>query len=104
MVRAQREFFERSGEMEDIPIMVLTHQIELDVGKTLCQEATSALDTWLLKVNRYYHKLPNESRAQELGFLMLRGPMVKVVKDLNCMAIVKEIKNDYTAGEARTAT
>ena len=33
LVRAQREFFERSGEMEDIPIMVLTNQMELDVGK-----------------------------------------------------------------------
>ena len=33
LVRAQREFFERSGEMEDIPIMVLTHQIELEFGK-----------------------------------------------------------------------
>ena len=41
VVRAQKDFFERSGEMEDIPIMVLTNQIELDVGKTLCQEATS---------------------------------------------------------------
>ena len=78
LVRAQKEFFERSGEMEDIPIMVLTHQIGLDVGKTLCQETTNALDTWLHKVNRYYHKVPNESRAQEWGFLMLRGPMVKV--------------------------
>ena len=64
VVRAQKDFFERSGEMEDIPIMVLTNQIGLDVGKTLCQEATNALDTWLIKVNRYYHKVPNESRAQ----------------------------------------
>ena len=70
-MRAQREFFERSGEMEGIPIMVLTNQMELDVGKTLCQETTSALDTWLVKVNRYYLKLPNESRSQELGFAML---------------------------------
>ena len=82
--------------------MVLTHQIGLDVGKTLCQKATNALDTWLHKVNRYYHKIPNESRAQELGFVMLRGPMVKVGNDLNYMDIVKEIKNDYTAGEAKT--
>ena len=33
LVRAQREFFERSGEMKDISIMVLTHQIELEFGK-----------------------------------------------------------------------
>ena len=54
------------------------------------------------KVNRYYHKVPNESRAQELGFVMLRGSMVKVGNDLNYMAIVKEVKNDYAAGEVRT--
>merc|ERR1712215_409526 len=57
LVRSQGEFFERSGEMEDIPIMVLTNQMELDVSKPLCQETTSALATWLVKVNRYYHKL-----------------------------------------------
>ena len=34
--------------MEDIPIMVLTNQMELDVGKTLCQETTSALDGHLV--------------------------------------------------------
>ena len=102
VVRAQRDFFERSGEMEDIPIMVLTNQMDLEVGKTLCQEATNALETWLVKVNRYYRKVPNESRAQELGFVMLRGSMVKVGSDLNYLAIVKEVKNDYAAGEVRT--
>ena len=102
LARAQREFFDRSGEMEDIPIMVLTNQLELDVGKTLCQETTSALDTWLIYVNRYYHKVPNESRLQELGFLMLRIPMVRVRADLNYLAIMKEIKNDFAAGEVRT--
>ena len=82
--------------------MVLTNQMELDVGKTLCQETTSAWDTWVIYVKRYYHKLPNESRLQEFGFLMLPGPMVRVGADLNFMAIMKDIRNDFAAGEVRT--
>ena len=55
-VEMQRDFFEKSSEMEDILIMVLTNQMDLDVGKTLCQEASTALDTWLIFANRYLMK------------------------------------------------
>ena len=51
--------------MEDILIMVLTNQMDLDVGKTLCQEASTALDTWLVYANRYFLMIPNETETEQ---------------------------------------
>ena len=53
LVEKQIDFFEKSCEMEDILIMVLTNQMDLDVGKTFCQGDSTALDTWLIYANRY---------------------------------------------------
>ena len=64
--------------MEDIPIMVLANQMDLDVGKTLYQEALTALDTWLMFANRYFHMRPNETDSQHFGFLMLKGTEVRI--------------------------
>ena len=47
--------------MEDIPIMVLTNQMDLEVGKTLCQETSTAMDTWIEYANRYFRLIPNET-------------------------------------------
>ena len=54
LIENQRDFFERSCDMEDIPIMVLTKKINLHVEKTLCQEASAALDTRLVFVRPVY--------------------------------------------------
>ena len=67
------------------------------MGKTLCQETSTALDTWLVYANKYFHMIPNNPQSQELGFLMLDGPMVKV-------AIMREIRNDFGAADVRTDT
>ena len=91
LVEKKRDFFEKSSEMEDILIMVLANQMDLDVGKTLCKDASTALDTWLVYANRYFHMVPNETDSQHFGFLMLRGTMIKVGPDLNYVAITKEI-------------
>ena len=65
LIEKQRDFFERSCDMEDILIMVLTNQMDLDVGKTLCQEASTALDTWLVYANRYFLMIPNETETEQ---------------------------------------
>ena len=88
--------------MEDIPIMVLINQMDLRVGKTLCQETYTAMDTWLEYANRYFFMIPNETEEQYLGFLMLSGTLIKLEPDLNYAAITKEIRNDFEYGEART--
>ena len=48
--------------------------------------------------------IPNETDTQHFGFLRLRGTMIKVGADLNYVAITKEIRNDFGAGEVRTDT
>ena len=104
LIEIHRDFFEKLCETENIPIMVLTNKMDLDVGKTLGKEASTALDAWLVYANRYFHIIPNDTEPQYLGFLMLRGAMIKAGPDLSYVAMTKDIRNEFEAGEVRTDT
>ena len=50
------------------------------------------------------YMIPNESESQHLGYLMLHGALIKVGSDLNYVAIMRKIRNDFGAADVRTDT
>ena len=72
MVEKQRDFFRKSSELEDLPIMILSGQLELEEGKRICNNASTALDTWLRYAQGYFHLRPNRTDSEHFGFLMLK--------------------------------
>ena len=77
--------------------MILSNHLEVDVGKTICQETSTALDTRVRYAKRFFHMKPNESNSQHFGFLMLKGTEVRIDFGLNYEAITKEIRNYLAA-------
>ena len=45
MLEKQHDFFQKSSELEDIPIMILSGQLDLDAGKRACNSASAAIET-----------------------------------------------------------
>ena len=72
MVEKQSDFFQKSSEMEDLPILILSNQLELEAGKRICRDASTALDTWLRYAKRYFNMRPNGTDSEHFGFLMFR--------------------------------
>ena len=99
MVEKQRNFFQKSSELEDLPIMILSGQLELEEGKRICNDASTAPDTWLMYAKRYFHMRPYGTDE-----LRMKGSEVRIGPELNYEAITKEIRNDFLAGEERTDT
>ena len=101
MVNKQRAFFHRSAELEVLPIMILSGQLDLEAGKRICNNASKALETWLRYAQHYYRLRSNGTDSEHFGFLMLKNSEIRVGSDLNYEKVTKEIRGDFLDGESR---
>ena len=46
MVERQRDFFAASGQLEDLPVRVISNQVDLADAKRLCDAAPKAGSEW----------------------------------------------------------
>ena len=91
-----------SAELEDLPIMILSRRLDLEAGERIYNNASKALETWLMYAQRYYQLRPNGTDSEHFGLHMLKNSEIRVSSDLNYENVTKEIRGDFLAGEART--
>ena len=106
MMFRKKDFLEGSSLLEDLPIRVITGQVNPEDAKRLFERTNGAPDEWVRAAQSFYEARPTQTKSLKKGLRMLKGEEIKVGTDLDYKKREKNLKGEATPGgdEARKNT